>query len=616
MSTSSPFLELLAELRNKIAEYALYHGKHGIISPCPREYTEPHATLVAGHRYSSTFISSARAPGKSKKHVRINADSRRFLLKNTTSHRCTQDCLSPPPLTRTCRQLRNETLLLFYGVNHFHFELRQFTVLDSKGTGGFSVDDWLRFVEDTHLRCIPNFSMAMSLEKVRYLAPKTLQLTFTQGKGKAGDKAVIEKVCFDEHPTPQDNIIDCMLYTGRRSRMPFVAALKGIGLHLRALECLIASFELPEPCLLRDYGALQVGSRIVTTDRLDDGAVEDENEAEVDAALEKVLDYMVLLEMSAIGLLTLPPELRIMIIELAVYHDKTNGIISPRPGAWRRNHITLLNGRRFSKHQVAHAHVQMHDPTMPTELHMRVEECQDILAHENIDRHRCDERCLTQPALTRVCRQLRMEALPLFYGLYHFHFELQPFRTIDIYGVNLTTGLGDWLRAIGDTNLQLMKRFSMAAPSTTSSDLSKPVLQLLYTKHSGRRRGGKAVIHQSDQDYNETRPFRRGSMYNVYQMSRQLAIDLNRSPYLWRAPFVDALQHGLNVRALDCLIASFETSQGCWLRWYSALESPYLDGSIRPDDDYSEFLGLMVLKREGFETMRMARSRSFVDLDD
>ncbi|OQO12035.1 hypothetical protein B0A48_02674 [Cryoendolithus antarcticus] len=76
------------------------------------------------------------------------------------------------------------------------------------------------------------------------------------------EQVAIKKVNFPQNTTPEDDKIDCMTYFESCSRKPFHGALRGSGLHVRALECLIASFEQPDVYLPRDYIALQVSTLV------------------------------------------------------------------------------------------------------------------------------------------------------------------------------------------------------------------------------------------------------------------------------------------------------------------------------------------------------------------
>lgn len=70
--------------------------------------------------------------------------------------------------------------------------------------------------------------------------------------------------------------------------------------------------------------------------------------------------------------------------------------------------------------------------------------------------HVCTMHCLLQPALTKVCAQVRVVTLPMFYALKKIHFELYNF-----YGRH--ESLIDWWRAVGDKNLRLVHQLNVLA---------------------------------------------------------------------------------------------------------------------------------------------------------
>lgn len=83
--------------------------------------------------------------------------------------------------------------------------------------------------------------------------------------------------------------------------------------------------------------------------------------------------------------------------------------------------------------------------------------------------HFCTPKCLLQPNLTRVSRQIRREALPIFYDSNWFHLEMGGCAVTTTEGYRIDTRRpGEnhmwspqrWWRAIGDENLRLIDRFS------------------------------------------------------------------------------------------------------------------------------------------------------------
>lgn len=81
--------------------------------------------------------------------------------------------------------------------------------------------------------------------------------------------------------------------------------------------------------------------------------------------------------------------------------------------------------------------------------------------------------CLVQPPVAFVNVQTRLEALPIFYSVNRFHFEMVIFRVKNepplvalIYTPSPPDYQGrcppDWWRAIGDTNLRSITQLSVA----------------------------------------------------------------------------------------------------------------------------------------------------------
>lgn len=76
--------------------------------------------------------------------------------------------------------------------------------------------------------------------------------------------------------------------------------------------------------------------------------------------------------------------------------------------------------------------------------------------------HICTLACQLQPSLTQVSRQIRDETLPVFYGANTFHVAFDPplLQQPDVFGVrksDMRAWPRAWWRAIGDTNLRMIK---------------------------------------------------------------------------------------------------------------------------------------------------------------
>ncbi|KAK6442920.1 hypothetical protein LTR95_000798 [Oleoguttula sp. CCFEE 5521] len=250
------------------------------------------------------------------------------------------------------------------------------------------------------------------------------------------------------------------------------------------------------------------------------------------------------------ALLTLPPELRNRITELAVYHSETHGIISPRPFALRKHrYVSLIKGVRAASASSLISSLPFDAKDSDPEV--------SLYYNDNDDGHRCFvQSCLHQPSLTRVCRQLRAEVLPVFYGIHHFHIELDQFRNSTNNSRRaFNNSIDGWLRSIGDTNLRYIRRFTMAAPVDVFSRKEFETVQLSYIRRE-MGDGGNVTITKVGLGLAPL-PAESESAHWQYEsgLSREL--------------FVVAMREsGLCVRALECMIASF----GGDLQDYSALQ--------------------------------------------
>lgn len=105
--------------------------------------------------------------------------------------------------------------------------------------------------------------------------------------------------------------------------------------------------------------------------------------------------------------LTLPPEIRNIIYIYALYHSDNWIISSPiaRITSLDKTSRNYAFAAKFVSQAVA--------------LRRAAEE-QDALF---VPHKRCSAKCLLQPAITRVCRFIRLESLPVFYGINTFQFD-------------------------------------------------------------------------------------------------------------------------------------------------------------------------------------------------
>lgn len=166
-------LSLPAELRNHIYELVVYHEDNGgIIAPVAE---------VEGGRLSGTWggrdahltiaftggkeevLSIPIGEGAKLRNCHIvetddtaPPDSDAPAPKRSPGHICTRSCLLQPLLSRTCAQLRSETLPVFYRVNAFHLE---WSALSYWGSIPEAPAQWWRAIGDTNLRSMASLRL-------------------------------------------------------------------------------------------------------------------------------------------------------------------------------------------------------------------------------------------------------------------------------------------------------------------------------------------------------------------------------------------------------------------------------------------------------------------------
>ncbi|KAK3674359.1 hypothetical protein LTR78_005828 [Recurvomyces mirabilis] len=223
-------------------------------------------------------------------------------------------------------------------------------------------------------------------------------------------------------------------------------------------------------------------------------------------------------------MLSLPHELRLKIYALALRHSET-GIVAPNPTSEDApHHIALLSSSKFwQPGYLIRAHSSLEDPLLPWQIPDYISQngpsrrnpgvrlglkigkinntsptdhflhCfsaldpvtgEEMAGVQMVVGHICTYRCLLQPALTQVNRQLRAESLPVFYGVNDFHHAMfqhtlppndrkSPSTSdsasnfdSDVWhkqvGGMPVVRFTNWWRGIGDTNLRLIRSFSLA----------------------------------------------------------------------------------------------------------------------------------------------------------
>ena len=167
------------------------------------------------------------------------------------AHVCGLRCLCQPTLTRVCSQIRSESLLLFYAVNRFHFELLRGSV-DVLGGNKVALplaSRWWRSVGDSNLRQIANFSINFygdgkafqeGFEMSGQQSPSELTLTLRDGPPatKLHTKTLQEWRGFNGSVIDEKRKTNWDLATGI---LEYGAQIEEGGLFVRGIELLLKS---------------------------------------------------------------------------------------------------------------------------------------------------------------------------------------------------------------------------------------------------------------------------------------------------------------------------------------------------------------------------------------
>lgn len=252
-------LDLPAELRNRIYEFALYHSKNaGHIAPTFLSAGAHHVVIQGRHRYvcllgtvkdveypelyNVNVWSHLQAGGTTDDQIlqRVSPGSSSDQAQGTgvyfCAHVCSLKCLMQPALTKTNRQIRDETLPIFYSCNSFQLELPDSFDITNKRAGFVY---WWRSTGDTNLRSINHLVIAVnSREKIgehafsfdRTKHERTLIVT------RSGDSKTIEEM---SRAPPSG---DSWQMTAHPAYLEYGAQIKEEGLFVRGMERMVAWF--------------------------------------------------------------------------------------------------------------------------------------------------------------------------------------------------------------------------------------------------------------------------------------------------------------------------------------------------------------------------------------
>jgi hypothetical protein len=135
-SNEPTLLGLPTEMRLSILELVVYHKEtNGVISP---RADNPNGTASAFPRRFALWEATGRRFLMVHDQYPLKAQDNYWIVhtrsgealemwkctpNHASKHTCTLDCLVQPAITRTCAQLRAESLSMFYELNHFHLEM-------------------------------------------------------------------------------------------------------------------------------------------------------------------------------------------------------------------------------------------------------------------------------------------------------------------------------------------------------------------------------------------------------------------------------------------------------------------------------------------------------------
>ena len=323
------------------------------------------------------------------------------------------------------------------------------------------------------------------------------------------------------------------------------------------------------------------------------------------------------------NLLGLPGELRIRIYELVVFHEESGGVISPikdegtalRRPIPRSSHdhgliidlhqiaassMTLVSDDRF---KIYENRPQLPDPEEMEfgPLVMRAWNLVAMIREQErfhkvwncsanaLSGHLCTLDCLLQPAVTRLNRDIRKDALPIFYTVNKFHLEMENFVVATLHGWRKGVRSPiDWWRAIGDINLQNIHRLDIVGRYAWIREIWGMDLTVAYTESSVivryREATGKVQMSQLEQEYSASAYPEGEISTNELLLERTEATGLQASydRKLERRegelegvlqPHLDVLSDdGLTVKVLECIVAALEPIDRHYLRDEYALQ--------------------------------------------
>ncbi|KAK4543432.1 hypothetical protein LTR36_005575 [Oleoguttula mirabilis] len=290
------------------------------------------------------------------------------------------------------------------------------------------------------------------------------------------------------------------------------------------------------------------------------------------------------------SLLGLPAELRTYIYELAVFHEPSDGIISPLSDIskqcmilagtssvagedklnqhWSAKCLPDMPCERFKLSKSHGAYELSHPATGLTAELESEHDYKEYLFSTTANaewEHFCTLDCLLQPSITKVNSLVREESLRAFYSVNHFHFEMHNFHVKVGQKTPVQQGSPpDWWRACGDTNLRMIRHLSVVGhPISTVPERG---VMIIYDKRRNtvsivNKEEGSPTKDDDDEDAEELAGYAEYVALAPKDPAAEIRVYLNRIQ-----------ESGLHVRVLECMLAALEPFGELYLRDRSALE--------------------------------------------
>lgn len=293
LAQSERFFDIPNEIRNEIYFLIAYHNDTGgIISPLGEKHQPEISIGLLDNRRYPIKNQDSYYPMKFPALAPESLERQRFneTTNVTSKHFCTPNCLRPPHgASKTCRRMREEVLAVFYSVNVFHLEMSNFEVTDIEGLPirKWSPVQWWRAIGDTNLRRITSFNMVChpSTREVKNDVNMLLNYGWVGGNAttsvKRIDSLALEKALRAELGRPNHNkppnrhpsdMTRIEMYRLQKWLQNFdfevaiqqdVRDIRESGLHVRALERILAALEPWDVEYLRDHISLDDDELVV-----------------------------------------------------------------------------------------------------------------------------------------------------------------------------------------------------------------------------------------------------------------------------------------------------------------------------------------------------------------